>query len=138
MIAVVDDVDSVRKAVIRILEVAGYAARGFVSGDAFLDTWPDNSTRCLILDLDMPGLSGADVQHELNLAQASIPVIIMTAHDSPAAREECARLGAHAFLTKPVDISVLLDVVAIALQSANGNSRIERGNVSQPYAAVSP
>jgi FixJ family two-component response regulator len=118
MIAVVDDAEPVRNAVIRILRTAGYVARGFASGNAFLETWPTTRFHCLILDVNMPGLSGADVQRELDLVQARIPVIILTAHDSPAAREECLRLGAHAFLTKPIDIPVLLDAVAVALQSA--------------------
>jgi FixJ family two-component response regulator len=118
MIAVVDDAEPVRNAVIRILRTAGYVARGFASGHAFLESSPTTRFRCLILDMNMPGLSGSDVQRELDLVQARIPVIILTAHDSPAAREECLRLGAHAFLTKPIDIPVLLDAVAVALQSA--------------------
>jgi FixJ family two-component response regulator len=120
MIVVVDDTDSVRNAIIRILRTAGHLARGFASGNAFLETWPSTRFRCLILDLNMPGLSGVDVQRELHLAQARIPVIIMTPHDTRAAREECLRLGAHAFLTKPIDASVLLGAVAVALQSENG------------------
>ena len=65
----------------------------------------------------MPGFSGIDLQRELNRRQAGIPVIIMTARDSPSMREECARLGALAFLSKPMDILCLLDAVAVALQS---------------------
>jgi two-component system response regulator CpxR len=68
----------------------------------------------------MPGLSGADVQREPDLVEARIPVIIMTAHDTHAAREECLRLGAHAFLTKPIDVSILLGAVEAALQSETG------------------
>jgi FixJ family two-component response regulator len=119
MIAVVDDADSVRKAMIQLLQIAGYVARGFVSGEEFLQTWPCSKTRCVILDLEMPGLSGVDVQRALNLARASVPVIVMTAHDSIAVREECTRLGALVFLSKPVDISCLLNAVAMALQRSS-------------------
>ena len=125
MIAVVDDVDSVRKAMIRLLQAAGYVARGFASGEEFLQTWPCSKTRCLILDMEMPGLTGADVQRALNRRQARIPVIVMTAHDSLAAREECMRLGALVFLSKPFDFSFLLDAVATVLQRSSLDVRVE-------------
>jgi FixJ family two-component response regulator len=130
MIAVVDDADSVRGAIIRLLQIAGYVARGFVSGEEFLQTWPCSKTRCLILDLEMPGLTGVDVQRALNRTQARIPVIVMTAHDSLAAREECMRLGALVFLSKPVDISFLLDAVTMALQRPSLEVRLECGVLS--------
>jgi FixJ family two-component response regulator len=115
MIAVVDDSDSVRKALILQLQLFGYVARGFASGEEFLQTWPGNGARCLILDLHMPGLSGVDVQRDLNRMQARIPVIIITANDSSEAREECLRLGAYDFLSKPISMPILLDAVAGAL-----------------------
>ena len=130
MIAVVDDADSVRGAIIRLLQIAGYVARGFVSGEEFLQTWPCSKTRCLILDLEMPGLTGVDVKRALNRTQARIPVIVMTAHDSLAAREECMRLGALVFLSKPVDISFLLDAVTMALQRPSLEVRLECGVLS--------
>ena len=115
MIAVVDDSDSVRKALIFQLQIFGYVTRGFASGEAFLQTWPSNGARCLILDLELPGLSGVDVQRALNGKQAHIPVIIITANDSSAVREECLRLGAFDFLLKPIAMPILLDAVAGAL-----------------------
>ena len=116
MIAVVDDTDSVRKALILQLRLFGYVTRGFASGEEFLQTWPSNGARCLILDLHMPGLSGVDVQRHLNRMQAGIPVIIFTANDSSDVREECLRLGAFDFLSKPILMPILLDAVAGALQ----------------------
>ena len=115
MIAVVDDSDPVRKALILQLQLFGYVARGFASGEEFLRTWPSNGARCLILDLYMPGLSGVDVQRDLNRMRARIPVIIITANDSSEAREECLRLGAYDFLSKPISMPILLDAVAGAL-----------------------
>jgi len=112
MIAVVDDSDSVRKALILQLRLSGYVTRGFASGEEFLQTWPSNGARCLILDLHMPGLSGVDVQRNLNRMQARIPVIIVSASDSSAVREECLRLGAFDFLSKPIAMPILLDALA--------------------------
>lgn len=62
MIAVVDDEESVRKAVVRLLHAVGYIARGFASGQAFLQSWAHDKPDCLVLDLQMPELSGLDVQ----------------------------------------------------------------------------
>jgi FixJ family two-component response regulator len=115
MIAVVDDEESVRKAIVRLLQAAGHAARGFASGDDFLRSWMADRPECLLLDLQMPGSSGADVQRALIHAGARIPTIIITAQDSPGAREECTRLGAVAYLCKPVDEGVLLAAVRAAL-----------------------
>jgi FixJ family two-component response regulator len=117
MIAVVDDEESVRKAVVRLLQAAGHTARGFAAGSDFLQHWPDDRPECLLLDLQMPGLSGADVLRALNRSGAHIPTIIVTAHDSPGAREECKRLGAVAYLCKPLDERVLLGALRVALDT---------------------
>src|SRR5277367_4277805 len=115
MIAIVDDDKSVRKAVVRLLEAAGYSACGYSSGQEFLKNWRIDSPDCLVLDLQMPNLPGADVQRALNRAGARFPVIIMTAHDSSSAREECLREGAVAYLRKPLDESMLLNALSLAL-----------------------
>ena len=117
VIAVVDDEESVRKAVVRLLQAAGHTARGYASGRDFLQNWPVDIPICLVLDLQMPNLPGVDVQRALNRAGAHFPVIIMTAHDSPCAREECLREGAVAYLCKPLDERVLLNALSLALGS---------------------
>ena len=68
MIAVVDDEESVRKAVVRVLQAAGFAARAFASGTEFLESWHFDRPDCLVLDLQMPGLSGTEVQRSLRTA----------------------------------------------------------------------
>ena len=118
MIAVVDDEESVRKAVVRLLQSAGHIAHGFASGSEFLQSWLGDKPDCLMLDLQMPGLSGTEVQRALNRAGAHLPVIVMTANDAPEAREECMREGAVAYLSKPVDVHVLLDAVDVAIGTA--------------------
>ncbi len=123
MIAVVDDEESVRKAVVRLLQSAGHTAQGFASGSEFLQCWPGDKPDCLMLDLQMPGLSGTEVQRALNCAGAHFPVIVMTANDAPGVREECMRQGAVAYLSKPVDVLVLLDALDVAIgarKSING------------------
>src|SRR5580700_6818144 len=115
MIAVVDDEESVRNAIVRLIQAAGHPARCFASGGDFLRSWVADRPECLLLDLQMPGLSGTDVQRALLRAGARIPTIIITAQDSPGAREECIRLGAVAHLCKPVDQGMLLAAVRAAL-----------------------
>ncbi len=117
MIAVVDDEESVRKALVRLLLAAGYAARGFSSGDEFMMAWPSDPPGCVLLDLQMPGLSGTDVQRALKRAGARFPLIIITAHDSSGVREECMCEGAAAYLCKPLDERVLLSAVNAAIGS---------------------
>jgi FixJ family two-component response regulator len=104
--------------VVRLLNAAGFAARGFASGQEFLQSWLTDRPDCLVLDLQMPGLSGAEVQRALNVAGAHLPVIIITAHDAPGAREECMRQGAFAYLCKPLGNHSLLNAVARALGSS--------------------
>ncbi len=117
MIAVVDDEESVRRAVVRLLQAAGYAARGFASGDEFMKAWHSDTPQCALLDLQMPGLSGTDVLRALKRAGAYFPVIIITAHDASAVREECMREGVAAYLCKPLDERVLLSAVSAAIGS---------------------
>jgi FixJ family two-component response regulator len=114
VVAVVDDEESVRNAVLRLLRVAGFAARGFASGNEFLESWHFDRPDCLLLDLQMPDMSGTEVQRALNLAGAKFPVIIVTAHDAPRVREESMSLGAVAYLCKPLDVFALLQAVTHA------------------------
>jgi FixJ family two-component response regulator len=119
VIAVVDDDDQVRKAVVRLLCAAGLPARGYGSGSEFLRSWLTERPDCVVLDLQMPGLSGLEVLRALDNADAHLPTIIITAHDEPAARDECARRGAAAYLRKPLDDRVLLDAIDKALATQN-------------------
>jgi FixJ family two-component response regulator len=119
VIAVVDDEESVRNAVVRVLKAAGFAARGFASGEEFLRSWHFDRPDFLLLDLQMPGLSGREVQQALKVAGARFPVAIMTAHESLGAPEACLREGAVAYLAKPFDVSALLQAVTPAAASTD-------------------
>jgi FixJ family two-component response regulator len=72
-----------------------------------------------VLDLQMPDVSGMEVQRALKLAGAQFPIIVITAHDAPSMREESMGLGASAYLTKPLDIRTLLDAVNQAVEPPN-------------------
>jgi FixJ family two-component response regulator len=116
MIAVVDDDESVRKSLIRVLNAAGLAAHGFASGDAFLESsWKLDPPDCLLLDLQMPGLTGPEVHNILNSMDVKFPIIIISSDDSPSTREQCMRRGAVAYLKKPIDIEVLLQAFTLAM-----------------------
>jgi FixJ family two-component response regulator len=112
VIAVVDDEESVRKAVVRVLQAADFDARAFESGTEFLEEWHFDRPDCLVLDLQMPGLSGREVQESLRMAGAQFPIVIITAHDLPSLRAECMGAGAIAYLCKPLDITTLIQAVS--------------------------
>jgi FixJ family two-component response regulator len=115
LIAIVDDEESVRKAIVRVLRAAGFTARGYPSGGEFLDAWHFDRPDCLVLDLQMPGLSGTEVQRSLKTAGARFPIVIITAHDSPGLREECISAGAIEYLSKPLDARTLVKALSCAV-----------------------
>jgi FixJ family two-component response regulator len=117
VIAVLDDEDSVRRALVRVLHAAGFAARGFDSAEEFLKSWRSDRPECLLLDLQMPGVSGQEVQQALSAAGAKFPIVIVTVCDAPSQREECMRLGAADYLRKPLDVLSLLQAVTSATDS---------------------
>jgi FixJ family two-component response regulator len=119
VIAVLDDEESVRRAVVRVLQASGFAARGFASGVEFLKSWHFDRPDCLVLDLQMPGFSGTEVQQALKSAGAHFPIVIITAHDAPTLREQCMRDGASAYLCKPLDVRALTQAVTVAIASAD-------------------
>src|SRR5262245_50952646 len=114
-VALVDDEVSVRKALGRLLSVSNLTVDTFGSGQEFLDSLAQQVPDCLVLDLQMPGLSGLDVLERLSKSGARLPVVIITAHDDPQAREECQGWRVAAYLTKPVDEQSLLDGIALAV-----------------------
>jgi FixJ family two-component response regulator len=117
VIAVLDDEDSVRIALVRVLRAAGFTTSGFSCGEELLESWHLERPECLLLDLQMPGLSGQDVHQALTVAGAQFPIIIITGGDTPGTREECLRLGAVSYLCKPLDVESLLQTVRCAIGS---------------------
>src|SRR5258705_13450803 len=94
LVAIVDDEESVRRALARMLSASSFAVEVFGSGRQFLDSLAIRLPDCVVLDYQMPDLTGRDVQRRLALARISLPIIVVTAYDQPALREQCLADGA--------------------------------------------
>lgn len=114
IIAVVDDEESVRKALERLLRSFGFKVGTFSSGAAFLAAMNSLDISCVLLDLDMPGIDGFDVQAALTAAGRKIPLIIITGHDIAASSARFSSAVLHAFV-KPIDGPALLDALKTIL-----------------------
>ena len=115
LIAVVDDDAFVCKALQRLLRSAGLSVETYSSGSEFLKSLASHAPDCLVLDLHMPEVNGFDVQVQLQRAGQSIPVVVITGHDTPESRERALRNGAKAYICKPVDDKFLLSTIATAI-----------------------
>jgi FixJ family two-component response regulator len=116
MVAVVEDDESFRAALQRLLKSGGFSVRSFGSAEDFLNSGQQQKTGCLIADIRMPGMSGLDLQAKLNADHCPIPTIFITAHGDEKIRLQAMRGGAVKFLAKPFDGAVLLEGVRAALQ----------------------
>jgi FixJ family two-component response regulator len=114
LIAVVDDDDSIRRALSRLLRGLNFDVLTFASGQEFINSLRGQRPDCVILDFQMPELTGGDVQCLLSLAEIQLPVIIMTAYDHPVIREECLQRGAVACIGK----SDLQDHLVVTIAAA--------------------
>ena len=116
LIAVVDDEESVRRALARMLHASNYTVETYSSGQEFLDSLPARHPACVVLDLQMPGMTGRDVQRQLTMLQVRLPIIIVTAHDRPTLREQCLADGAIAYLAKPLRREALIAIIDTAIE----------------------
>ena len=117
LLSVVDDDESVRESLPDLLREFGFAARAFSSAQEFLSSDYVNETRCLILDVAMPGMSGLDLQQELKHRGKEIPIIFITGQKDEDIRKQAFTQGAVKFLYKPFSDDVLLDAVNAALRT---------------------
>jgi FixJ family two-component response regulator len=115
LLSVVDDDEMLRESLPDLLRECGFAARAFSSGPEFLSSDYVDETRCLILDVAMPGMSGLDLQKELKHRGQAIPIIFITAQRDDDVRKQALRQGAVKFLYKPFSDGDLLDAVNAAL-----------------------
>jgi FixJ family two-component response regulator len=116
MVAVIEDDESYRVAVQRLLKSAGISVQAFDSAEAFLDSGRQHETRCLICDIRMSGMSGLELQSKLNSEHCPIPTIFITAHGDEKMRLQAMRGGAVKFLSKPFACEILLEAVRVALR----------------------
>jgi FixJ family two-component response regulator len=116
LISVVDDDESIRESLPDLLKVFGFAALTFSSAEEFLASDQIGQTRCLILDVAMPGMTGPDLQLELKVRQQTIPIVFITAGRDEAVRPRLLKQGAVECLLKPFSDSDLLKALNTALR----------------------
>jgi FixJ family two-component response regulator len=115
LVSVVDDDESIRESLPDLLSEFGFATRAFPSAEAFLSSDCVDDTKCLILDVIMPGMTGLDLQQELTRRGQKIPVIFITARREETIRARAFKQGAVKFLNKPFSDTALLDALNVAL-----------------------
>jgi FixJ family two-component response regulator len=119
LIAIVDDDESVCRAVRRLVRSLAMDAETFSSGQEFLDlleAMPSFQPGCVILDVQMPGMNGLEVQDRLAASGHGLPIVFITAHDEVGVREKALATGAVAFLRKPFDDELLIKTLNEALK----------------------
>jgi FixJ family two-component response regulator len=116
LVSIVDDDESVRESLPDMVRQFGFAAQAFSSAEAFLASDFVDQTRCLILDVAMPGMSGPDLQRELASRRQTIPIVFITASGDKAIRSRVLANGAVECLFKPFSETALLDALNAALR----------------------
>jgi FixJ family two-component response regulator len=123
VIAIVDDDASVRRSLLRVVRAAGYNAEAFASARAFLEWLSTGHAACLVLDVQMQGMSGFDLQERL-----AVPIVFITAHDDAPTRARIEKSGTAALLRKPFDAATVLD----AIRRAVANGKLDQGPIGSP------
>lgn len=116
LISVVDDDESVRESLPDLIKEFGFAAHAFTSAEEFLASDSVNRTRCLVLDIAMPGMSGLDLQRALKDRSLEIPIVFITAQKDEVLRKRALEQGAAGFLLKPFSDTALLEALNTALR----------------------
>lgn len=135
IVFVVDDDDSVRRALSRLIRSVGLEVETFASAQEFLDRRPPDRPACIVTDVRMPGPSGLDLQEELIRAGRTTPIIFMTGHGTVPMSVRAMKAGAVDFLQKPVDEQLLLDAIHKALERAN-RERQEQAQLEEIQARI--
>lgn len=123
---VVDDDQSVLRAVARLLRSSGFTVETFASPASFLERLPHEGVACLVLDMRMPGLSGLDVQNALAAKAPGMPTVFLSGASDVHTAATAMRKGAIDFLVKPIDAGQLVEAVSRALQTATEAVRRRR------------
>lgn len=117
LVAIVDDDESVRIALLDLMQAVGLPVKAFASAEDFLNSGQQYHTACLITDVYIPGMSGLELHARLNAEHCRIPTIFITAQGDPWMRMEVMHSGALGLLSKPFSGSVLLENVRAALKT---------------------
>jgi FixJ family two-component response regulator len=118
LISIVDDDDAHRSSLENLIRSVGLRTQGYSSAEAFLNSNHVPETRCLVLDVRMPGMSGPELQRHMAAAKLPIPIIFITAHEDDAQRTQALEAGAVAFLHKPFYEDELLHAIDTALKDS--------------------
>jgi FixJ family two-component response regulator len=127
LVSIVDDDEAVRVATTKLVRLHGFIAHAFASAEEFLRSPRVDETCCLITDVRMPGMSGVDLQSHLIREGKRLPIIFITAMPDEVSRARALEAGAVAFLTKPFDGQMLINVLRDALNGALDGPAEQRG-----------
>ena len=114
IVAIVDDDPSMLRATENLLDASGFATKAFASAEEFLARADATRVDCLLLDIDLGGMSGIELRRQLKSSGSALPIIFMTALDDEALRAEALEAGCIAFLRKPFPARQLMDAIAMA------------------------
>jgi FixJ family two-component response regulator len=137
---VVDDEPSVRKSLGRLLKAAGHRVEVFASAQEFLQRGSQDGIGCLVLDVQMPELSGLELQEALSAVERFLPIVFITGHGDVPTSVRAMKAGAQDFLSKPCDEKDLLAAIALALEKARQQSKLhdESSEVHRRLATLTP
>jgi len=121
-VTVVDDDESFACALERLLRASGFEVRTFPSAEIFLAATVRPPPDCQVLDIQLGGMSGLDLQRRLHEIGNQVPIIFVTAHDAPGVRAEAERAGCSAYFLKPVPGKLLIEAINKAVNSSNRKS----------------
>ena len=117
LIAIIEDDDSLRPALIGLVRSLGYDGEGFASAEAFLDAGAQHRAACLVTDLQLPGLGGLELKSKLAASGCALPAIVITARGEAALEERALACGALCLLRKPFEADALIAAIERALDS---------------------
>ena len=123
-VAVVDDDESFSRAIGRLLRASGFEVHTYLSAEAFLAPTTSPLPDCLVLDIQLGGMSGLDLQRRLRELRSPVPIIFVTAHDAAGVRAEAERDGCSAYFLKPVSGKPLLEAITKAVNP--NRSQVEK------------
>jgi FixJ family two-component response regulator len=122
VVAVVDDDPAMRSAMAALLSALGYCTELFVSGEAFLDAAPASEAGCLVVDIQLGGVSGLEMGRRLMARGHTFPIIFMTACDDDTIHRQASEFGCIAYLKKPFSPGLLIEAIVRAIDRSSGNA----------------
>jgi FixJ family two-component response regulator len=122
VIALVENDLPTNRAFARLLRAHGFAVEAYLSAELLLARDAEPAIDCLLLDVDLDGMSGLELQQQLRALQVPTPIIFITGRDDPAVRARAFELGCARFLCKPVESHVLVDAIRAAMDAAAGSA----------------